>query len=123
MPPSSRARPVPRKPARAEGVERVVHATVRKKDLAAQLSKELLADAPDFDDEDGEVIVVDDSGAILTGENKAASACRAATRGDDEIDVVMIVDAELAERLLDAKVEFDEVLDEVLDEAERSEDE
>jgi hypothetical protein len=32
----------------------------------------------------------------------------------------MIVDAELAERLLDAKVDFDEVLDEVLDEAERS---
>jgi len=30
-------------------------------------------------------------------------------------------DAELAERLLDAKVEFDDVLDEVLDEAERSE--
>ena len=111
---------MPRKPARAERGERVVHATERRKDLAKQLSKELLADAPDFDDEDGEVIVVDDSGAILTGENKAASACRTATRGDDEIDVIMIVDAELAERLLDAKVDFDEVLDEVLDEAERS---
>lgn len=110
---------MPRKPARAERGERVVHATVRRKDLAKQLSKEAIDEAGDIDD--GALpIIVDERGDLLVGEDQAAAACHRG-RGGEEIEVLMIVDAELAECLLDAKVDFDEVLDEVLDEAERSE--
>jgi hypothetical protein len=113
---------VSRKPARAKDDERVVHATMLRRDLAKQLDKQAIADAPDVDvDEDADVIVVDGEGELLSGELAAAAACKRETKAAAEIDVVMVLDAELAERLEAAELELHEVLEEVLDEAERSE--
>lgn len=96
--------------------ERAVRATVLRKDLAKQLDKEFLRDGPECD----EPIVVDAEGDILSGDVAAAAACRAETRGNAEIEVLMVLDPELALRLEAAEVERDECLEEVLDEAERS---
>lgn len=111
-----------RKPARAKDDERVVHATMLRRDLAKQLDKRMIEEAPDFDvDEDTEVIVVDDDGDILSGELAAAAACKRETKATAEIDVVMVLDEQLADRLNAAELELHECLEEVLEEAERSE--
>lgn len=107
------------RPKRAKEDERVVRATMLRKDLAKQLTKDEIADAPDLD-EDAIVIVVDAEGELLSGELAAAAACRRETRAAAEIEVLMVLDEQLAERLEAAEHERTECLDDVLEEAERS---
>jgi hypothetical protein len=83
------------------------------------LAREAIREAGDFDSF-SEAIVVDEHGDLLSGLPSAAAVCRAETRGDAEIEVLMVLDRELAARLEAADLERDECLEEVLEEAERS---